>query len=106
MDVLGWTKPPEVCYERIKKSVTVNSLQHIKINSNKGFRNTKKVKDKTRHSFVTEENLSRKMNIGLEKAKQMMRATTKKSIQTAVNPITRKYRVYQLDPHTIRWAEK
>ena len=64
----------------------------------------KKVKSHTSHSFITAEHLVRKMNIGLENSKQMMRATTQKYIQTAVHPITRRYRVDHLDLHTARFA--
>ena len=40
----------------------------------------KKVKDNTSQSIITVEHLARKMNIGLEKAKQMMRETIQKGI--------------------------
>ena len=60
----------------------------------------KNVKAHTRHSVITEENLARKMKIGSEKAKQMAISTTQKGIRTAVQPITRRYRVYHLDLHT------
>ena len=46
------------------------------------------------------------MNIGLEKAKNMMISKTQEGIKTAVNPITRQYRVYQLDLHTSILAGK
>ena len=60
----------------------------------------KNAKSNTRHSVITAEDLARKMNIGLEKSNQMMRATIDKVIWTAVHPITRRYRVDNLDIHT------
>ena len=96
----------EICYERLINSVTVNSFRHDKSSPNKGGRTMKKVKYNTRHSFITAENLVRKMNIGLEKANKMMRATKKKGIIPAVHPITRRYRVDHLDLHTAILARK
>ena len=66
----------------------------------------KRVKYHTRHSVITAQHLARKMNIGLEKAKQTMREPTQKVIQTAVHPITRQYIVYHLDLHTARLEGK
>ena len=40
----------------------------------------KNAKSNTRHSVITAEDLARKMNIGLEKSNQMMRATIDKVI--------------------------
>ena len=59
----------------------------------------KRVKSNTRHSVITAEHLACKMEIGLEKSKQMMITTTHKGIRTAVHPITRRYRVDHLDLH-------
>ena len=91
---------PEICYERLINSVTVNSFQNGKSPPKKGGRTMKNVKAHTMHSIITAEHLARKMNTGLEKADQMMIATTQKVIRTEVHPITRRYRVDHLDLHT------
>ena len=93
---------PEVCYERLINSVTVNSFQHSKSTPNKEGRTTKKVKANTRHSIITAEHLARNMNIGLERSTQMMTSTTQKGLRIAVHPITRRYIVDHLDLHTVR----
>ena len=46
------------------------------------------------------------MKIGLEKAKQMMRAPKHKGTQTALHPTTRRYRVDNLYIHVSRLAGK
>ena len=66
----------------------------------------KNIKANSRHYVITAEHLACKMNIGLEKSKHMMRATTQKGILTEVYPITRRYRVYHLDLHTSILAGK
>ena len=48
----------------------------------------KKFKAHTRHSVITSEHLTRKINIILENSKQIMIATTQEVIKTAVRPIT------------------
>ena len=71
---------PEICYERLINYVTVNSSRHGKSPPKRGFRTMKEVKANTRHSVIKAEHLASKMNIGLEKAKKMMRTTTQKVI--------------------------
>ena len=66
----------------------------------------KNVKSHTRHSVITAEHLARKMNIRLEKVKQMMIPTKQKGMRTAEHPITRQYRVDHLDLQTYRLAGK
>ena len=80
---------PYICYERLIDYVTVNSLKHGKIPPKKGGSTMKKFKSNTRHSVITSEHLARKMNIGLEKDKKMMRATTQKCIRTSLHLIIR-----------------
>ncbi len=46
--------------------------------------------------------MARTMNIGLDKAKQMLKATTQKGIRTLVDPILRRYRINHLDLHDVR----
>ena len=96
----------EICYERLINSVTVNAFRHSKSSPKKGGSTNKKVKSHTSHSSITAEYLTRKMNIGLEKSKQIMIATTQKVIQTAVHPITRRYKVDHLDLYTARLVGK
>jgi len=56
----------------------------------------------TRHSIVTPELLSRQWSIGLDTARQTLRATTQNGIRTAIHPITRRYRVDHLHLHRRR----
>ena len=65
---------PDVCYEVLVNSITFNSSQHSKSLPKKVGRNMKKFKSNTRHSVITAEHLVQKMNIGLEKYEQIMRA--------------------------------
>ena len=48
---------------------------------------------KTRHSGHTPEEVSRKFNIGIERAKETIKVTTQKGIRHAVHPLHRQYRV-------------
>ena len=50
-----------------------------------------KVVENSRHSMVTPDYSARKINIGLDKAKQIIRVTTKYGICTVVHPISRRY---------------
>ena len=90
----------EMYYEILINSVTVNSFQHGKIPPNKGVRTMKKVKSNTKNSVITVEQFSRKMNIGLEKAKQINMAKTWKVIRNSVHPVIREYIVDHLYLHT------
>jgi hypothetical protein len=47
---------------------------------------------KTRHLVVTAEELSRKWRVGINTARQTLKATTQRGIRTAVHPLTRRYR--------------
>ena len=49
-----------------------------------------KVLEKSRHSVVTPEHLAWTLNIGLDKAKQMLRVTNQCGIRTAVRPTSRR----------------
>ena len=55
-----------------------------------------------RHSSISPENLSKKWMIGLESARRTLRVTTQQGIRTAINPITRRYRVDNLALHRHR----
>ena len=50
---------PDLCYERLINSVTVNLLQHRYIPPKKGGRTMKIVKTHTRHSAIITEHLAR-----------------------------------------------
>ena len=62
------------------------------------------VKANDRHSKITPEHLAKLMNIGIDKAKQMLKVTTQKGVRTAVHPITRRYRVDHLNLHSSKLA--
>ena len=57
------------------------------------------IHSKTRHSIITPEHLLRTFNIGLDKARMALHATTQKGIRTAIDPIFRRYRVDHLNLH-------
>jgi hypothetical protein len=57
---------------------------------------TSEVTSKTRHSIITPEHLARTWSIGLDKAKETLRATTQKGIRFAIHPIHWRYRVDHL----------
>ena len=52
-----------------------------------------KIASKTRYSVHLPEEVSRKFNIGIERAKETMKVTTQKCIIHAVHPLHRHYRV-------------
>ena len=53
----------------------------------------KAMESNTRHSVITPEEVSPKFNIGIKKAKGMLRVTTQKWIIHAVHPLHCRYRV-------------
>ena len=53
----------------------------------------KYMESKTRHSIVKTEEVSRKSNIGIEKAKDTLRLMTHQYIRPAINKLHHKYRV-------------
>ena len=54
-------------------------------------RRISEIESKTRHSTHTPEELSRKFNIGIERAKETIKVTTQKRIRHAVHPFHRRY---------------
>lgn len=56
----------------------------------------KEIVSRTRHSAVSPEHIAQKWNIGIEKAKDTLRATTQKGIRYAIHPIHKRYRVDHL----------
>ena len=95
---------PDSMYERMVASVRVSSSKQRDKIPHKRTRSIGKASAKHRHSKLTTEHVARLMNIGLDKAKQMMHVTTQKGIRTAVHPIHRRYRVDHLDLHSNRLA--
>ena len=97
---------PELAFERHVSSVKVtypsSKRSGGKPKAAKGPRCVDKTRSFTRHSVITPEHVSRMHNVGLDKAKQMLRVTTQKGIRTAVHPIHRGYRVDHLDLHAAR----
>ena len=51
---------------------------------------------KERHPAVTSKNLSERWNIGLNQAKQTLRATTQRGVRSPILPASRRYRTDQL----------
>ena len=82
--ILGGIK--DVFVERATKELFVAS---IKVGDVK----LKTTKSKTRHSVITPEEMSWKFNIGIDKAKEMLKLTTQKGIGHAVHSLQRIYRV-------------
>ncbi len=81
---------PDLLYERLVASVKVrprNRSSDSKQTTHKRTSDIKRVKAHHKHSKLTPENIACMMNIGLDKAKQMLTATTQKGIRTAVHPI-------------------
>ena len=65
-------------------------MAHKKVTVNKVVANS-------RNYVVTPEYLERTLNIGMDKAKQMLSVTTQQIICTTVNPISRIYRTDHLE---------
>ena len=116
---------PDLLYERLISSVNIEyktertakmstaknkKLRHradiSKAKSKRPVRSRRlmEVRANARHSKITPEHVAKLMNIGMDKAKQMLRVTTQKGIRTAVHPITRRYRVDHLNLHSFRLA--
>jgi hypothetical protein len=64
--------------------------------------NVSSVISNERHSKVSPEEIARKWNVGLQTAKDTMKATTQRGIRTAVHPMTRRVRVDHLHLHRQR----
>lgn len=83
----------QVTYPRSKRKDDTKKV------ARKGPRTLQKVVANTRHSTITPELLVRMHGIGLDKAKQMLAATTQKGVRAATHPINRRYRVNHLNLH-------
>ena len=64
------------------------------------------IASKTRHSVHSPEEVSRKFNIGIERAKETLKVTTQKGIRHAVHPLHRRYRVDHMQFNRKRLNEK
>ena len=53
---------------------------------------SRKVIANTRHSVISPEHVARMMNVGLDKAKEILRVTTQNEVYTAIHPIHRRYK--------------
>ena len=106
-------QPPDQLYQRLVESVNISYRTPSVIDRKKGTtgkssmkmphkkgRTMGKVTARSRHSKITPEHIAKLMNISLEKAKQMLKVTTQENIRTAINPITRRYRVDHLTLRT------
>ena len=63
------------------------------------------IKNERRH-LVTSELLARKWGIGLENAKETLKATTQECIRSALLPLTRRYRTYLISQRLRRISRK
>ena len=98
---------PDLLYERLVASVRIRPTTKKNERMQTPHKRTsdiKKVKARHKHSKITPESIAYMMNIGLDKAKQMLTTTTQKGIRTAIHPIHRRYRVDHLDLHSQRLA--
>ena len=106
-------QPPDQLYQRLVESVNISYRTPSVIDRKKGTtgkssmkmphkrgRTMGKVTARSRHSKITPEHIAKLMNISLEKAKQMLKVTTQENVRTAINPITRRYRVDHLTLRT------
>ena len=55
-----------------------------------------------RHSKITPEHVAKVFDITIDKAKETLSKTTQMTIRQGVNPITRRYRTFGLDPNQLR----
>ena len=98
---------PDLLHEHLVASVRVRPRKRTskrKQPHHKRMSDIKKVKARHTHSKITPEGIARMMNIGLDKAKQILAATIQKRIWTAIHPIHRRYRIDHLNLHSQRLA--
>ena len=80
----------ETMLPRILSSVRVAT--YLPENQGTDSRKVSAIGSKTRHSIVSPEELSRKWRVGINTARETLKATTQRGIRTAVHPLTRRYR--------------
>ena len=93
-------------YERMVSSVRVQLPSSYPTHPSRSKQRNQKVISNTRHSVISTELLMKMHGIGIDKAKQMLAATTQKGVRTAVFPINKRYRVDHLDLHRTRLKGK
>ena len=80
----------ETMLPRIPSSVRVAT--YLPENNQDDSRKVSAIGSKTRHSIASPEELSRKLRVGINTAREILKATTQRGIRTAVYPLTRRYR--------------
>ena len=55
-----------------------------------------------RHTKITPEHIAKVFNITIDRAKETLSKTTQMMIRQGVNPITRRYKTFNLDPNQLR----
>ncbi len=83
----------------VERSMTERLVANINVRQ---VSQVNEVVSKTRHLAITPEEVSRKFNIGIEKAKQTLKVTTQLGIRHAVHPLHQRYRVDHLNPNRKR----
>ena len=90
-------------FERLMSSVRVvyptSKRARAKSIAVKRSHSVRKVRSNTRHSVITPEHIARMHQVGLDKAKEMLKATTQKGFWTAIHPIHKRYRADHLNLH-------
>ena len=82
----------ETAFERLVLSIRVVYPAEKRQRGKPKVAKANKAISNSSHSRVTPEHLARMLNIGLDKAKQMLKVTTQKGVRTAVHPIHIHYR--------------
>ena len=67
-------------------------------------RGTSAVMSNERHSKHTPEHIAKVFDITIDKARDMLSKTTQHTIRMGVNPVTRRYRTFNIDPNEFRLA--
>ena len=96
----------DTIFKRLVSSVQVSYPSRKMSSSKLKAAKASKAITNSRHSRIIPDHLDRVMNIGLDKAKQILKVTTQKGICTAVHPIYRRYQVDHLDLHSSQLAGK
>jgi hypothetical protein len=59
-----------------------------------------------RHSKITPEHIAKVFDITIDKAKETLLKTAQMTIRQGVNPITQRYKTFNLDPNQLRLPGK
>jgi hypothetical protein len=90
--------PKEFC-NRLISAVNIATVYRDDIDQWNNERKISSIISNERHSKATPEELARKLNIGIQTAKDTVRVTTQRGIRTAIHPMTRRVRVDHLNLH-------